>query len=353
MYLAYYLNQGESPEDLVDRLTKNGWSEEAVWKGLGHFGLKPLRSSKKPTTPHSHPGKSTKIAKKPKKKSTAKRLAVLGFILTAAGLSGFAYWQLEGDPNRLASQTSPIETPAITDETLRDDIAGLADEPAEPTPTATPAANLKKSTYAIALYGDSMVDALGSDLAILQQALAEKYPQTTFKLYNYGVGAQTVQDGFERFAEPLDYQDRQYPPLSELKPDVLIIGSYGYTPFDPHYRDLHWLNLTNLVEQAKTVTPNVYLMAEIAPLRDAFGVGSLDWPLTVRREHAKNIKEQLENALNLSKDLKLPLIDAYSPTIVKDGFGSFAYTDQKDGISPSPEGKAFILNLIAETIKLE
>lgn len=350
MYLAYYLNQGESPEDLVARLSQNGWSEEAVWKGLGHFGLKPLRSARHPST---RTGKTAKKTKKTRKKSTAKRLTVLGFILTVAGLSGFAYWQFESDPNRVASQTPTIQTPAVTDEPTRDEIAGLADEPAEPTPTATPAASLKKSTYTIALYGDSMVDALGTELTLLQQALAEKYPQTTFKLYNYGVGAQTVQDGFERFAEPLDYQDRQYPPMSELKPDVLIIGSYGYSPFDPHYRDLHWLNLTNLVEQAKAVTPNVYLMAEIAPLRDAFGVGSLDWPLTVRRDHAKNIKEQLENALNLSKDLKLPLIDAYSPTIVKDGFGSFAYTDQKDGISPSPEGKAFILNLIAESIKLE
>ncbi len=225
--------------------------------------------------------------------------------------------------------------------------------PQPPTPTLTPTPipikSHAKNEYTIAVYGDSMEDTMGERLEYLEHSIKAAYPGVEFHLYNYGIGSQNVEEGLARWDSPLDYKDRHYPPIVTLKPDIIILGSYAYNPFSPYNRDRHWLGLTHLIQAAQKVTPNVYVLAEIAPLRNNFGKGpnGVNWDTQTAFEHSGEIIELLENAIGLSKTLNVPLIDAYDPSK-----GHPKYTNPSDGIHPSVQGHEFIANIITNTIRL-
>ena len=221
-----------------------------------------------------------------------------------------------------------------------------------PSPTAIPTPTiikLPKDSYTIAVFGDSMVDTMGERLEYLEHSLKRKYPATNFNLYNYGKGAQHVEDGLARFYSQFDYQDRHYPPISQIKPDIIILGSFAYNPFFPYDRNRHWLGLARLIDEARTLTPNVYLLDEIRPLRSDFGHGpnGVNWDESTSLEHSGRIIEQLENAIGLSKSKDVSLIDAFNPSL-----GDKKYVNPSDGIHPSVAGHEFTADLIASTIKL-
>ena len=229
---------------------------------------------------------------------------------------------------------------------------------AEITPTTipTPMIRLQKNSYSIAIIGDSMVDTMGERLEYLEHALKKKYPETNFTLYNFGKGAQNVEEGLARLHSPLDYQDRHYPSLDEIKPDVIIIGSFAYNPFSPHDRDRYWSTLTQLVEQTKAISPRVYLLAEIAPLKVNFGKGpnGVNWDDSTAYQHATNIIDQLESAINLSHSLNIPLINAFTPSQVSaDKSGNPKYVNSSDGIHPSVAGHQFMAETIASALHLD
>lgn len=211
-----------------------------------------------------------------------------------------------------------------------------------------------KKLYTVAIIGDSMVDTMGEVLEYLDSELKTKYPKTKFLLYNYGTGAQNIEMGLARFGSHFKYQTRDYQSLTELKPDILIVASFSYNPFTPHDRDRHWLTLTKLVETAKQVTPRVYMLAEIAPLRKDFGKGpqGVNWSDDSNYEHSGRIIEQLQNAIGLSRQLNVPLIDAFSPTFGSNQEGKREYVNPSDGIHPSVEGHKFMAEKIVQTIKL-
>lgn len=232
---------------------------------------------------------------------------------------------------------SPIATPALT-----------------PSPSPTPVPKLTKSTYSIAIFGDSMVDTMGENLEYLEKSLNARYPQTNFKLYNYGIGGQNIAEGLARFDQSFSYQTRNFPPLSQLKPDILVIASFAYNPFPQHNRDRHWQTLTDLVNRAKNSGSAVYMLAEIAPLKTGFGKGpgGINWPEDIATTHASHIVEQLQNAVNLSKNLGIPLIDAFDKSKVYGNYGETIFVSSHDGIHPSAEGHIFTADVIATTIKL-
>lgn len=223
-----------------------------------------------------------------------------------------------------------------------------------PTPTLQARPKPSKSTYSIALYGDSMVDTMGEDLPYLAEALAVSYPETKFNLYNYGIGAQNVAAGLERVNSAFSYQTRSYVPIAQINADIIIIGSFAYNPFVPHNRDLHWQTLTQLIMELKKTDADLYMLVEIAPIYSGFGVGpgGINWVDEIAKEQAVNIKQQLESALSLAKAVGLPLIDAYSPSQVAGGFGDKVYVSTHDGIHPSVEGHHLIAGVIVKTVKL-
>ncbi len=224
-----------------------------------------------------------------------------------------------------------------------------------PSPASTPSPKLSKSTYTIALFGDSMIDTMGENLDYLKKSLAAKYPGTIFKLYNYGIGSQNVEQGLARWGSAFSYQTRNYPPITQIGADVVIVGSFAYNPFPPHDRNRHFVDLGELVGRAKTTGANVYLLAEIAPLKVGFGKGpgGPNWPEDLASVQAQHIVEQLENAVNLSASDSVSLMNAYEASLYDGKFGNPVYVNQHDGIHPSVQGHVLIANLIARTIKLK
>jgi lysophospholipase L1-like esterase len=97
-------------------------------------------------------------------------------------------------------------------------------------------------------------------------------------------------------------------------------------------------------------------LAEIAPLRADFGRGptGVNWPPDKAIEHTSKIIDDLENVIGLSKTLNVPLIDAYTPSLVKSKYGKEGdkkYVSISDGIHPSGEGHQFMADLIAKKLQ--
>lgn len=225
------------------------------------------------------------------------------------------------------------------------------------TPTITPThfIFLKKTSYSIAIFGDSMVDTMGEKLEHLQKVIADKYPKTKFTLYNYGIGGENVEQGLARFDSPFTNKERQFPPLKVLSPDILIIGSFAYNPFSTHDVNKHYMLLKDLITRAKNVSSHVYLLAEIAPLKTGFGQGKngVNMSEKAASEHVVRIIEQLDNAISLSISENVSLINVYHLSRVDGLFGDPYYVSPDDGIHPSFAGHVFTAELIAQKIKLD
>ena len=248
----------------------------------------------------------------------------------------------------LGSETETIPTPESTQNIVEEGVV-------EVTPTPSPFPKPSQKEYTIAVYGDSMEDTIGSGLEYLDHELTTRYPETTFHFYNYGMGSNNVRDGLERFHRPFHYQDRDYRKIADIKPDIIVMGSFAYNVLTPHDRDSHWLGLTHLVQEAQKITPHVYILAEIAPKRRGFGFGpnGINWEPATAYEHTGKIIEQLENAVGLSQPLHVPLIDAYTPSLQEEKKeGRPELINSSDGIHPSVEGHEFIAKIIADTIEL-
>ncbi len=214
----------------------------------------------------------------------------------------------------------------------------------------------KKKSYIIAVMGDSMVDTMGDSVDYLKSVLNNKYPGIEFKMHNYGIGAEKVTNAIERFNKPYSRGTRNYISIPDLKPDILIVGSYAYNPFDVHDRNKHWLTLIELVEKAKNVTPNVYILAEISPLEENFGTGpgGVNWPEELAKAHTVKIIEQMENAIGIAKELNIPLINVYDKTRKENSkYGKEEYVSSHDNIHPSVLGQQVTAQVEASVIQLD
>lgn len=222
------------------------------------------------------------------------------------------------------------------------------------TPTPTPFV-LKKSSYSVAIFGDSMVDTMGEKLEYLQEILLKKYPKTKFDLYNYGIGGQNVEQGLARFESSFVNRERNFPPIPALAPDVLIIGSFAYNPFPIHDRNKHYSLLRELIAKAKDASSNTYLLAEIAPLKVGFGKGKngVNMEDTVALEHANHIIEQLDDVINLSNAENIPLINVYYESRNEGSYGNPYFVNIDDGIHPSVAGHYFTAESIVEKVKFD
>lgn len=256
-------------------------------------------------------------------------------------ISGFLLWNLT---QKIAKDTQKSVNNSVQD---------VATPPEES--TAKPQRRLlKKSKYRIALYGDSMIDTMGQ-MQYLNEVLQETYLQTTFELYNYGIGSQNIEQGIARFYDEFHYQDRTYPSISQIGVDVIILGSFSYNPFIPHDPAKHKELLTQLVSKAKKTHAKVYLMAEIAPLQYGFGYGpkGVNWDEQTSEEHALKIIAQLNNVYTVAKEQNIPVIDVYKSTKTNDPFGNQRYTNPDDGIHPSEEGHAITADSIVKSVRFE
>ncbi len=256
-------------------------------------------------------------------------------------MSGFLLWDLT---QKIARDTQ---------KSANNSIQGAATPPEESTEKPQKRL-LKKSRYRIALYGDSMIDTMGQ-MQYLKELLQETYPQTTFELYNYGIGSQNIEQGVARFYDELHYQERAYPPISQVGADIIILGSFSYNPFIPHDPAKHKELLSQLVSQVKKTNAQVYLMAEIAPLQYEFGKGpkGVNWDEQTSEEHALKIITQINNVYAVAKEQHITVIDVYKSTKTDDPFGNKRYTNPDDGIHPSEEGHMVTVDTIVHTVSFE
>lgn len=199
-----------------------------------------------------------------------------------------------------------------------------------------------------------MVDTMGENLDYLDKQMMARYPQTKFKFYNYGIGSQNVVEANARFDNAFIYKTRNYPPLKEINPDIIIMNSFSYNPIYPYNLNTQLNNLKELISKSKQTKAKVYLMAEIAPLKTGFGKGpgGVNWDEVKTKEHVSYILQNLDGAVNLALQTNTPLINAYKLSQVDGKYGNKLYVATHDGIHPSIEGEVFMANLIAETIKL-
>ena len=273
----------------------------------------------------------------------------LALALTLAIVIPFIYYNLTNHKNKVLGETvaQMQQTPASSPSLL------TTPTPA-PSSSASPASKLSKSTYTIAVYGDSLVDTMGERLEYLEKSLRAKYPGTDFKLYNYGIGGENVTKGLERFASAFSYQTRNYPPITQINADVIILGSFSYNPFPNHDAQKHYSLLNNLIFRAKATGAQVYLLAEIAPLENNFGDGphGINWPPDLANLQAVHIVEQIQNVLSLATSTNTPIINAYRESLMGSKFGNPTYINSDDGIHPSVQGHVLTANLIARNLKL-
>ena len=201
----------------------------------------------------------------------------------------------------------------------------------------------KKSSYVIALFGDSMVETMGKDLPYLRRQLEKKYPQIKFQIYNLGIGSENIGQGLDRFPKTFE----------TLRPDILIIGSFAYNPYYPYAREKYISDLTQLLSEAKKITPNVYLLVEIAPLKRGFGQGKngINWLPNQAYEHATQIIAHLVGAIEVGQTLQIPVIDVFSKTTTNiEMEGNKKYVNPSDGIHPSVAGHQLTADLIVQLI---
>lgn len=264
----------------------------------------------------------------------------------------------EDIPQVLAQETSITRTPTSVPKVAaaQIDVNPSPKLETSPTPVFTPVPVLTRDSYIIAIIGDSMVDTMGEHLNYLDASLKRRYPQLKFALFNYGTGAQNVEEGVARLPKPFSYKTRQFQPLSELRPDILVVASFAYNPFFPYDRNKHWLTLAGLIAQAKQIAEKVYVLAEIAPLKSGFGKGpgGVNWVDNIANEHAQKIVEQLENAVGLAQTLEVPVINAFELSkLAGERFGKPQYVNSSDGIHPSVAGHQLMADLIAESLQRE
>ncbi|MGI5828034.1 MAG: SGNH/GDSL hydrolase family protein [Patescibacteria group bacterium] len=220
--------------------------------------------------------------------------------------------------------------------------------------TAKPPVSQKKGSVTIALVGDSMVDTMGTDLPYLNKALKEYYPNMQFNLLNYGIGAETVIKAAERINSAYTYKDRSYPKITEANPQVVIVESFAYNPLEENqggkanYRH----HLQSVIQKLHESRAKVVFLATISPVKQNFGKGpgGVNWDTSTAWNHATKIQSYLEEGLKVAREMNLPTIDCYHPTLLSTGEGIAKYVSSHDGIHPSEAGHTYVANEIAQAL---
>ncbi len=214
----------------------------------------------------------------------------------------------------------------------------------------------KKPHNVIAFLGDSMTDTLGADLRLVRDELMKVYPGASFTLLNYGVGGENIVSGLERVTRETTYLGAVRPPLISMAPDVIVIESFAYNPFifETGALEQHWLSLAYIVDAIRANLPDtrIVIAATIAPNSTVFGDGAprLAFSPEDKKERTRVIKQYLENALRFAQSEKLPIADAYHPSLDSSGEGRLLYINPGDHLHYSDAGRQLFARTVVETI---
>jgi hypothetical protein len=254
------------------------------------------------------------------------------------------------------ARQEPADLPQVLSETntVTLDPSPILSPTQNPTPTPIPL--LTKDQYVFAIIGDSMAETMGDSIDYVLAILRKKYPNTHFAMYNYGIGSENITSGLARFDAPFDHGTRHYPPMAEVKPDIIIVGSYAYNPLVPYDRAQHESALTNLVNKSRQLSNQVYMLAEIAPVENGFGTGpgGANWPADLANAQVQKIIEQMGNVFTVSAKLSVPVIDVYNKSKMPGSvYGNPDYVSTHDNIHYSLLGQDLTAGIIVNTIVLK
>jgi lysophospholipase L1-like esterase len=212
----------------------------------------------------------------------------------------------------------------------------------------------KTGRKTIAILGDSMVDTMGTGLPYLDKALKAQFPKMEFNLLNYGIGSENIVSANSRIDGNYIYKDRSYPKLAEAGADIIIVESFAYNPLEDSDADLakHREMLTSIIGKLRKDNTSIVFLATICPLKSNFGKGpgGVNWSSDIAWNHATKIQKFLENGISVAKDLGLPVIDAYHPTLLSSGEGIGKYVSTHDGIHPSVAGHQLVSSMIVNKL---
>lgn len=293
------------------------------------------------------------------KSHSIKKIAagVLGLILILFLGVGTLYSYFNNTQSKKVTSASPTTEIRTSTPSSPKPAASQSASP-KATPATGSAISIKqptKSTYTIAAFGDSMVDTMGENLDYLEKSLKAKYPKTTFKMYNYGIGSQNIIEGLNRFHNPFNYKTRNHPPINQINADIIILGSFSYNPLSPYDRTAHQKSLESLINEARKTKAQIYVLAEIAPLRSGFGrgPGGIDWTEEMIQTQVEHILEQLDDTVATANNQNVYLVNAYKASRTDGRYGNRIYVATHDGIHPSIEGQIFVANQIAAILKFD
>ncbi len=231
-----------------------------------------------------------------------------------------------------------------------------------PSPTPTPTVTTiktktaRKKEFTISIVGDSMVDTLGPDGGGLDSKLRAIYPNAAFTIINHGVGATNIDYGLERLTHGYSYLGTNRPSVISQNPDIIVIESFGYNPYsyDEGAISKHWTQLAAMVNTIQTQLPatKIVIAATIAPNWDVFGDGApfINMSPEGKRQKVDTIKQYLESTVSFARGERLPLANAYHPSLDSSGNGKIGFINGGDHIHYSDEGRAFMASTIARTI---
>lgn len=215
--------------------------------------------------------------------------------------------------------------------------------------------SLYNKTIKIAIIGDSIVNNMETDLPYLHASLQSYYPKAKLELFNYGINSQNIEQALTRLDKEYNHNNRSYPTLKSLNPNIIIISSFSYSPFnqgeDEIYR--HWAGLAKLVEWVKKNTKaKPIILAEISPNKEKFGQGEkgINWQPDKAHDYATLIQEYLENTISFAKGNYLPLANAYQSSLNSNKEGKLSYINKENYIHQSEVGNSLMAKMLAEEI---
>lgn len=230
-----------------------------------------------------------------------------------------------------------------------------ATTPSVTTKKSSASVDLKKDNYTIAVWGDSMVDTLGTELSDLRLALEDTYSGVKFTLHNFGVASEDIEKGISRLSNSYTYLGVQKPSLLSVKPDVVVIDSFAYNHWSDSQSDIdrHWLAIARAIDVIKRYDPNIkiVLSATIAPYCPTYTDGSANLPAERKYSQCETVKKYLDNIYRFATSQNYPLANAFHESILGDGNGAPIFINQTDHIHPSEKGRTLIAKEIVRAIQ--
>ncbi len=215
--------------------------------------------------------------------------------------------------------------------------------------------NPVRTTYSLIILGDSMVDTLGRNLPDLKNLLAQSFPKYSFAVLNYGFGSTDLESGLARLTKGSKYLNKYYPPLLSFQPDILVVESFAYNHWTGEKSDLdrQWLTYSKIIDtvREKSSTTKILFAAAIAPNSLKYGDGVLNWGKDLKWQSAQVTRAYLQNMIGFAKSQNMPVADAYTPSLDKDGNGLLEYISSFDNLHPSKEGALLFSQKIVEAMK--